>query len=155
MLPEIVCKTNKNNVPSFAIILTATLGSLFLIESVATGFTSGVIVRSFSVLLVMAVLGVGVLNVRFGQKSRFVDKPWITEAVRGPAAVTAAVVAIVVAVVLVHATLTAAGKGLLYQPWLQGLIILVVGVILSIFGRWDARRRGVDIRSALEKAPVE
>ena len=155
MLPEIVCKTNKNNVPSFAIILTATLGSLFLIESVATGFTSGLIVRSFSVLLVMAVLGVGVLNVRFGQKSRFVDKPWITEAVRDPAAVTAAVVAIVVAVVLVHATLTAAGKGLLYQPWLQGLIILVVGVILSIFGRWDARRRGVDIRSALEKAPVE
>ncbi len=155
ILPEIISKTNKRNVPSVAIIITATLGSLFLFESVFTGFTSGVIVRSFSVLLVMAVLGVGVLNVRFGQKLRFLDKPWVTEAVRGPGPLVAALLAIVIAVVLVHATLTIADKPLIDQPWLQGLIILLVGVSLSIFGRFDARRRGVDMKMVLEQAPVE
>jgi len=155
ILPEIVSKTNKNKVPTVAIVITAALGSVFLLESTLTGFTSGVIVRSFSVLLVMAVLGVGVLNARFGQKQRFVDKPWITEAVRGPSAVIAAVIAIIVAVVLVHATLTIAGKPLIYQPWFQGVIIVFVGILLAIVGHWDARRRGADTKTVLEQAPVE
>lgn len=155
IIPEFVSKTNKHSAPYVAVLITAVLGSLFMVESVLTGFTSGVIVRSFAVLLVMAVLGVGVLNVRFVQRERFTNKPWITEAVQGPIAVIAAVLAIAVAVVLVHATLTESGKALIYQPWLQGLIIIAVGIVLSIVGRWDARRRNADMRSALEEAPLE
>jgi len=155
IIPALASKTNKHAVPSVAVVTTAVLGSLFLLESVFTGFTSGVIVRSFSVLLVMAVLGAGVLNVRFFQRRRFADKPWVLDAVAGPVPVAAAVLAIVVAVILVHATLTTAGKGLIYQPWFQGLVIVAVGIALSIVGRWDARRRGADTKSALEAAPLE
>jgi hypothetical protein len=125
------------------------------LESVFTGFTSGVIVRSFSVLLVMAALGAGVLNARFIQKGRFAGKPWVQDAVSGPGAVIAGGLAIIIAVVLVHATLTEAGKPLYYQPWLQGLVIVCVGVIIAIVQKWHTSRHGIDTVSILEQPPAE
>lgn len=155
MLPEALATTNARKAPVVALLVTAVVGSVFLIEISLTGFSAGVIVRSFSILIVLAVLGLGVLNVRFAQRARFADKPWAIAATRGWGPPVAAVLGIVVAVVLVQSVLTVAHKGLGYQPWFQAVVGIVIGVGLYAWAVVRAQRQGVDLGSVVASAPLE
>lgn len=155
MLPEAVAYTNSRKAPVVGLAIMAVAGSGFLFEITLTGFSAGVIVRSFSILIVLALLSLGVLNVRFGQRARFSGKPWAQTATRGWAPPVAALLSIVVSVVLVHSVLTVSGKGIFYQPWFQTVLSVLVGVVLFAIAGWRAKRLGLDLGSVVAEAPLE
>ena len=155
MLPDAFARTNSHKVPTVGLATMAILGSAFLVEISTTGFSAGVIVRSFSILIVLAVLALGVLNVRYGQRSRFSDKSWASTATKGWGPPVAAVLSIIVAVILVHAVLTVANKGIFYQPWFQTMLSIVVGIILYVWAVIRARARKIDLGTVIAEAPVE
>ncbi len=155
MLPEPFASTGSHKAPVIALVVMALIGSGFLLEISLTGFSAGVIVRSFSILLVLAVLSLGVLNVRFGQRGRFTDKPWAQVATGGWGAPVAAVLSITIAAVLVNSVLTVAHKGLGYQPWFQTLLAIVFGVVLYSWARTRANKNGIDLGGVVAEAPLE
>lgn len=155
MLPSPVASTNSRKAPVVALLIMAIAGSGFLLEISLTGFSAGVIVRSFSVLIVLAILALGVLNVRFGQRSRFDGKPWAQAATGGWGPPVAAVLSIIVAVVLVHAVLTVAHKGIFYQPWFQTVLAIILGVILYVWALLRAKSQKVNLGEVVAAPPLE
>jgi amino acid transporter len=155
MLPDAVSKTNSRKAPIVALVIMAIAGSGFLFEISLTGFSAGVVVRSFSILIVLAVLAVGVLNVRFGQRSRFNGKPWAEAATHGWGPPVAAVLSIVVSVVLVHAVLSVAHKGIFYQPWFQTVLAIILGLILYVWAIIRAKRQHLNLGEIVAEAPLE
>lgn len=155
MLPDSFASTNSKKVPVIGLTVMAVLGSAFLVEISETGFSAGVIVRSFSILIVLAVLALGVLNVRYGQRSKFSDKPWAIQATKGWGPPVAAVLSIIVAVVLVHSVITVAHKSLFYQPWFQTGLSIVLGIILYAWAVVRAKAKKVDLGAVIAEAPIE
>ena len=155
MLPDAFATTNSRKAPVVALAVMALAGSGFLFEIAITGFSAGVIVRSFSILIVLATLGLGVLNVRFGQRERFSDKPWALAATRGWGAPVAAILSIIVAVVLVHSVLTVAHKGIVYQPWFQTVLAFTLGLVLYFWALIRAKSQGVNLGAVVAEAPLE
>lgn len=155
MLPDVFARTNSKKAPIVGLAVAALVGSGFLIEITLTGFSAGVIVRSVSILVTLAILGLGVLNVRFIQKAKFSDKPWAVATTQGWGPPVAAVLGIVVAAVLVHSVLTVAHKSIWYQPWFQTVLGLTVGVILYVWAVIRAKRQGINLGSVIAEAPLE
>lgn len=155
MLPDALATTNKHKAPALALLTTAIAGSAFLVEISETGFAVGVIVRSFSILVVMAVLGLGVLNVRFGQRGKFIGKEWATVATRGWAPPAAAVIAIIVGFILVRSVLTVPHAVLAAQPWFQTVVVVVAASVLYGWAAIRAKRRGIDVGAVVARAPLE
>ncbi|MDA8391847.1 MAG: APC family permease [Actinomycetota bacterium] len=155
LLPEAFARTNRHKAPTVALAVTAAAGSCFLVETALTGFTAGVVIRSLGILVVLAVLGAGVLNVRFVRPSRFWGKSWATEATGGPLAPVAAILGIAIAIVLVRSVIVLPHKALLYQPWLQALIAILVGALLYFQAVVRAKRLGVALSGVGAEPPVE
>lgn len=155
MLPDGVASTNSKKAPVVALLIMAIAGSGFLFEISLTGFSAGVIVRSFSILIVLGILSLGVLNVRFGQRSRFSEKEWAIGATKGWGPPVAAILSLIVAVVLIHAVLTVAHKGLFYQPWFQTVLAIILGILLYIWAVIRAKGRRIDLGTVVAEAPLE
>lgn len=155
MLPDAFATTNSRKAPVLALAVMSLLGTGFLFEISITGFLAGVIIRSFSILIVLAVLGLGVLNVRFIQRQRFTDKPWALAATAGWGAPVAAVLSIIVAAVLVHSVLTVAHKGIGYQPWFQTVVAIILGLVLYLWALMRAKSSGVNLGAVVADAPRE
>lgn len=128
---------------------------MFLIETALTGFTAGVVIRSLGILVVLAVLGAGVLNVRFVRPSRFSGKSWALEATRGALAPAMAILGIAIAIVLVRSVIVLPHKALVYQPWLQAVAAIGLGALLYLRAISRARHRGVALSSISADPPAE
>lgn len=137
LLPAAFMHTNRHRAPDVALVVSAVLGSAFLIEATFYGFEIGVVIRSMSLVLVFGVLGVGVLNLRFN--GRLAQLPWARHISRHPDVVVAAVAAIVIAAALENSVLFVPGKSLWVQPSFQALIALVIAAVIYLL----ARRRGI------------
>lgn len=155
MLPDVFATTNSRKAPVVSLAVAALVGSGFLVEVAITGFSIGVIIRSFSILIILAILGLGVLNVRFGQRRRFLDKPWAAAATRGWGAPVAAVLGIVIAVVLVGSVLTVAHEGLGLQPWFQAIVAIAIGLALYFWALARAKRQGISLGAVVQEPPLE
>ncbi|MGH3435745.1 MAG: APC family permease [Sciscionella sp.] len=149
LLPKAFLHTNRRRAPDIALLVSAILGSGFLVEATFFGFQIGVVLRSMSLVLVFGVLGIGVLNLRFNP--RFKNVPWAREIVRHPTVLIAAVLGIVIAVVLERSVLIVPDEPVILQPSVQALIALVLGL-----GLYIARRvRGVRDGNGLAAGPLE
>jgi len=155
LLPSLFARTSAAKVPVAALVLSALLGSGFLIETVIEGFTLGVVIRSLSILVVVAVVAAGLLNVKFIQRRRFEGKAWATQIGKGWGIVIAALLAIIVSAIFVSSTLTSAGKALYLQPWLETLIGIAVGILLWYWAVWRSHRSGIDLGAVQATPPLE
>lgn len=155
IVPSVFAETSKRQSPVAALTATAVVGSLFLAQTTYEGFTLGVIVRSISILLVLAGLSIAVFTIRFGQRSRFTGLDWAERIAAGPGIVAAAVAALVVAVLLITSVLTVAHKTLVFQPYFQTIVTLVLAGLIYSVAAARARRRGVSLRELTAEPPIE
>jgi amino acid transporter len=153
LVPEVFLQTTERKVPHAGLLLTALLGSGFLIESTLIGWQIGFIIRSIAILLVLALVAAGTLHVRLNR--RFHDVEWARAVSRGPWVMIAAVVAIIVAVVLVGGVLNVPKTPLVFQPWLQTLAAIALGSIVYVIGAARAKRTGHDMAQVAAALPLE
>ena len=112
------------------------IGSAYLIESATVGWSLGVIIRSFSILVVLGVLAIGLLTAKFSPRFRGVE--WAQQVTAGWGIVVAAIASLIVAVVLVQSVLVVPKTPFVFQPAFQTVVAALVGIGLY----WNARRLG-------------
>lgn len=153
LLPRVFLHTNRNKAPDVALLASAALGSLFLVEVTFFGFEIGVLLRSMSIVLVFGVLGIGVLNLRLNP--RFANVAWARAVTGHPDALVAAVFGIVIAGALLNSVAVVEGQPLFLQPSIQGLIGLAVATGIYTVARVVATRQGRDLAGEIREAPLE
>ncbi|MGA9855539.1 MAG: APC family permease [Gammaproteobacteria bacterium] len=133
-IPSTVQSTNRFHVPALAVIISAALGSLFLIDGIFSGWEIGVAVRSFSIMLAFTMLGVGILALAISLRLNSV-RSFSDELTFGAAIKVAAVASIVIGLPLMVIVAYEPGMKWYLQPWFQVLVTIAVSVGISMLAR--------------------
>ena len=151
LLPESLTGTSQTRAPVAALRTTAVLASLFLLQSVFVGWSIGVVIRSLSVLIVWALVGVGALLLR--AERRGAGQGWAASIATDPWMSVAGIASIVICLVLFWSIAISPHTPLVFQPLFQTAIATLVAVVLY------ARARGTigadALAAALATPPAE
>lgn len=130
LIPAIFLNTSQRQAPVAALTLTASLASLFLLQSIYIGWAFGVVDRSLTILLVWFVVAVAALNLRFN--ARFATTSWARSFRTGALAVPVAVLSIIVTASLIRSVIILPRTPFYVQPLFQGAVIVAIGTILFL-----------------------
>ncbi len=153
LFPARFAQTSRWQTPSAALFLSAIIGTLSLVQSALIGWSIGVTFRSIAILLVLALLGIGVLNLRWG--SRFRNSHWRDPIAKGWGIIIAAVLGIIIAIALIDSVLVVPKTPLAFQPAFQALVAVVIGAIIYQWAVANARAKGIQIHEIAEELPLE
>jgi APA family basic amino acid/polyamine antiporter len=140
LFPKVFQATSHRQAPSAALLLGASLGSLFLIQSTFIGWEIGIVIRSLAILLMLLLVAAGALRMKYGRSFRGRTEPWVVGITHGFGVTVAAALGIVVAVVVGQSVFVTPGVALQFQPWFQLVIAAVVGAGLYY---WFGPHRGL------------
>ncbi|MGA9852706.1 MAG: APC family permease [Gammaproteobacteria bacterium] len=133
-IPSAVQSTNRFHVPALAVMISAVLGSLFLINEVFSGWEIGVAVRSFSLILAFTMLGVGILVLAISSRWSTV-RSFSNELTSGAAIKAMAVAAVVIGLPLMIIVAYEPGTTWYLQPWFQVLVTSIASIGISLLAR--------------------
>ncbi len=152
VFPSVFAKVNKHRAPMYSLLICAALGSVALIEDAFTGFVAGVIIRSISVLLLMAFVGFSVLASAIRK-----DKSPLAKKINTPGMIVAAVLSIAVMALLISSVAYKAGAPFYEQPlFITALSAFVGGLIYFGAKRSYKTSHGTDLGDILkEELPVD
>ena len=151
IFPESFSKVNRFKAPSVSLVISAVIGSVFLIDSSLVGWEIGVIIRATTILLVVMFLGFGVIKTYFSKHK----KDW-QKSVTTPAMLASAVAGIIVALVMIPTVLYKPGSPLVFQPWLQLLGSLAISVRIYAYAYRHWSSKGVNLeKELLSNLPLE
>ncbi|POB09578.1 amino acid permease [Sulfobacillus sp. hq2] len=153
LFPARFAKTSKWHTPAAALFLSAVIGTLSLIQSALVGWSIGVTFRSIAILLVLALLGIGVLNLRWG--SHFRHSHWREPIAHGWAVVIAAVLGIIIAALLISSVLIVPKTPVVFQPAFQAVVAILVGTAIYHWSVAHAKKKGIHIHAIAEDLPLE
>ena len=139
-LPSILQSTNCFQVPVLAVLVSAVLGSVFLVEGVFSGWGIGVAIRSFSLILAFTMLGVGILALTLSSKwssARCFSK----ELTSGAMIKVLAVGAIIIGLPLMIIVIREPHIAWFLQPWFQVLVTVTISIGIATFARNRYRRK--------------
>ncbi|HUW66206.1 MAG TPA: APC family permease [Spirochaetia bacterium] len=153
VFPEAFTRTTASKSPYMALILTAILANLFLIESSLKGWAIGVVVRSVSVLLVLLFVSIGALNLKYNK--RFAGVDWAENVARGSGIVVASVSAIIISLVLMESVIVVPKTALFFQPVFQLVVGLIIGTGIWFWFKGKAEKLHFDIKSIERTLPVD
>jgi len=154
LLPKAFVHTAKTKAPDVALLVTALLGSLFLLEATYFGWAIGVTIRAMSLVLVFGMLGVGVFNMRFNRALR--RQPWAEAVVNRPGTLLAGALAAIIAVVLLQSVIVVPKTPWMFQPSFQAAVAIVIAIVVYSNASRAARQRGTDLRAeARARLPLE
>ncbi|MGH7716117.1 MAG: APC family permease [Vulcanimicrobiaceae bacterium] len=134
LLPAAYRRTNRFQAPHIGLVTVAILGSLFLIEATLVGWSIGVVVRSISIVLVFGMLGIGILNLRFGGAR---NSPLARVVKEHPDVLIWAPLSIIIAAILLSSVIVVPKTAWYFQPSFQGLItiLIAIGIYRSALAR--------------------
>ena len=101
VMPSPFLHTSRWKTPDNALLLSAGAATVFLVQSCFCGWAIGIVIRSFTVLLMLAFVALGALNVSFNQRFRGVA--WADAFRQGQLVVAMAVLSIMIALYLLMA----------------------------------------------------
>jgi amino acid transporter len=153
ILPEAFAATSDRHVPVNALLLSASLASLFLLQAALIGWSIGVVIRSFSILVVLAFLGLATLNLKWNR--RFADVAWARPLAAGAGGVVASVLAVAIAVLLIASVAWLPKTPLAFQPLFQAAVAVVIALWIYAAGRARARAAGIDLGAVAANPPLE
>lgn len=153
LVPRWLGETSGSRAPSKALALTSGLASLFLLQSIFVGWSLGVVIRSFSLLLVWMLVGVGALRLRYGTGGP--ARAWAAALVTDFWMVPAAIGSIIVTAVLIYAIAVVPHTKLVFQPLFQSAIAAIIAVLLYWRAHARAATEGHDLHAALAAPPLE
>jgi hypothetical protein len=154
LLPGAFLHTTERKAPDVALLTTAALGSLFLLEVTFFGRAIGVTLRPVSLVLVFGMLGVGVFNLRFNPMFRRLS--W-SDAIAGRmSTLVAGALATIIAIGLPQSVLIVPRTPLVFQPSAQAVVAILIAVGIYLSASQMARRRGASLRVEARTAlPLE
>ena len=138
IMPPTFLHTSPGKAPDHALLLSAIVATAFLLQSIFGGWAIGIVIRSFTVLLMLAFLALGTLNLRFNARFRGID--WAEAICAGPVMIIMAVLSIAIAVFLLYGGLIVPKTPWFLQPLFQGFVAACIALL--IFGSAARRARG-------------
>ncbi len=153
LLPEVFATTSARRAPVAALALTAVLGSLFLVQSVLVGWALGVVIRSFSLLLVWLLLAIGALRLAFGRAPG--PGHWGAALAAEKGVIVAAIASIPITLALIAAVAVVPHTPWMFQPLFQSAVAMLVALGLLGLAAERARVRGVALSAIARTVPLE
>jgi basic amino acid/polyamine antiporter, APA family len=153
LLPEVFARTSARRVPVPALLLTASLASLFLLQSVLVGWALGVVIRALSLLLVWLLLAIGALRLAFGPAPEVGHWGVALAAERG--VIVAAMLSIPITLGLIAAVAVLPGTPWMFQPLLQSAAAMAIAFALLGIAAWRAQARGLRLDAIARSVPPE
>lgn len=141
LMPATFLHTSKGKAPDHALLLSAGVATVFLLQSIYGGWAIGIVVRSFTVLLMLVFLAIGTLNLRLNTIYRGID--WAVAVAAGPTMIIMAVISIAVAAVLLYGGLIVPNTPWFLQPLFQGAVAACLA--LSIYAGASKRARASNL----------
>ncbi len=154
IFPDRFAETSEAKVPLAALLLTAVIGSLFLIQSVTIGWALGVVVRSLSILLVWLGVALGALFIASG-RSASSNEPWARQLMASRWTIPAALVSVAITLYLMSNVLVVPHTPIWFQPIFQSLITAAIAIAIFLAAARRARDRGENLDAAILSAPLE
>ncbi|MGH8319413.1 MAG: APC family permease [Steroidobacteraceae bacterium] len=137
-LPEQFAGTNAAHAPAAAIVLSAVMGSIFLLDAVFGGWQIGVAVRAISIALVFGGLGLATMLLAWWPSWRRVHE-FALQCTHGAFVKGMAVCAVLIGAILAVSVAYERGTAWYLQPWFQ----LAVATLLSVGLALRAHRRTI------------
>jgi basic amino acid/polyamine antiporter, APA family len=153
-IPEQLAGTNAAHAPATAVVVSAFIGSIFLVDATFGGWQIGVALRAISIALVFGGLGLATALLAWWRSWRGV-REFAPECTRGAFVKAMAVCAVLIGVILAVSVVNVPGTAWYLQPWFQ----LAVGVLLSLALASRAHRRAIsqggDFYARFRSAPPQ
>lgn len=130
--------TNRMHAPANAVVLSAVIGSIFLIDAVYGGWQIGVALRAISIALVFGGLGLATLLLSWWSSWRQAHH-FSSECTHGFFVKAMALCAVIIGVILAASVVYERGTAWYLQPWFQ----LAVATLLSVGIARLAHRRTI------------
>jgi len=137
-VPEGLAGTNTAHAPAAAVLLSAAIGSIFLLDAVFGGWQIGVALRAISIALVFGGLGLATMLLAWWPRWRQ-RREFALQCTQGAFVQVMAVCAVVIGVILAVSVIYQSGTAWYLQPWFQ----LAVATLLSVALAFRAHRRAI------------
>jgi amino acid transporter len=152
LFPPLFAQTSSRKVPVAALVLSAALGTVFLVQATFIGWALGVI-RPMAILLVLLFVAIGALNARYNRRFRNVE--WAHGLGSGPAILAAILFSLVVVAILWQHTMVLPKTPIMFQPFFQGIVAVLVAAAIYVTALRRARRQGVTLGRIATELPLE
>lgn len=153
IMPPTFLHTSKGKAPDHALLLSAGVATIFLLQSIFGGWAIGIVIRSFSVLLMLAFLAIGTLNLRLN--ARFRGIAWAEAAGRGRTMVVMAILAIAIAAFLLYGGLIVPKTVWFLQPLFQGAVAACIAILIYAGAQRRARANNIMLSRVASELPLE
>jgi basic amino acid/polyamine antiporter, APA family len=146
--------TNAVHAPAAAIVLSALMGSVFLLDAVFAGWQIGVAVRAISIALVFGGLGLATLLLAWWPGWRR-TREFAPDCTRGAFVKWMAACAILIGVILAVSVAHERGTAWYLQPWFQLAVAVLVSVALALAAHRRTVLRGGDFYALFRTPPPQ
>jgi amino acid transporter len=153
IFPEGFLHTSSQKAPDRALLLTAGLASLFLVQSTLVGWAVGITIRAFMVLVLLGCVAIGLINAKFNRRFRGVE--WAARLTAGSAVAIFAALAVVVAAVLLAGGAILPKTPWFLQPLFQSLVAACIGAAVYANASRRANARGIHLAAVAHELPLE
>jgi basic amino acid/polyamine antiporter, APA family len=153
VMPATFLHTSRWKTPDHALLLSAGVASVFLIQSCFGGWAIGIVIRSFTVLLMLIFVALGALNVTFNGKFRGVE--WADRMRSQVLGTLMAVAAIAISLYLLYGGLIVPNTQWFLQPLFQGAVAAVIALGLLALANRRAEGMGVKLAQVASNLPLE
>jgi hypothetical protein len=152
-MPSCFLHTSRWKTPDRALLLSAGVATLFLVQSCFGGWAIGIVIRAFTVLLMLVFVALAALNVCFNQ--RFRNVAWADGMRHGPVIVVMAVAAIVIALYLLYGGLIVPNTAWYLQPAFQGVVAACIAGLILVRAQARALANGFVLTQVATNLPLE
>jgi basic amino acid/polyamine antiporter, APA family len=153
-VPERLAGTNAAHAPAAAVILSALIGSIFLLDAVFGGWQIGVALRAISIALVFGGLGLATLLLAWWPGWRE-KRDFAPQCTCGAFVKAMAVLAVLIGVVLAVSVIYEPGTTWYLQPWFQLAVATLLSVALALRARRRTISQGGDFYARFRTAPPQ
>jgi basic amino acid/polyamine antiporter, APA family len=153
-IPEELAGTNAAHAPAAAVVLSAVIGSIFLLDATFGGWQIGVALRAVSIALVFGGLGLGTVLLAWWRRWR-AARDFAPECTRGPLVKAMAVCAVLIGAILAVSVIDEPGTAWYLQPWFQLAVGVLVAMTLAFRAHRRATSQGADFYARFRTAPPQ
>lgn len=153
VMPATFLHTSKGKAPDHALLLSAGVATIFLLQSIVGGWAIGIVIRSFTVLLMLAFLAIGTLNLRLNPRFRGIA--WAKAVGAGGTMIVMAVLSIAIAVFLLYGGLIIPKTPWFLQPLFQGAVAACIAIWIYSAALRRARAHNIVLTHVAAELPLE
>jgi amino acid transporter len=153
-VPERLAGTNTAHAPAAAVMLSAVIGSIFLLDAVFGGWQIGVALRAISIALVFGGLGLATMLLAWWPRWRQ-RREFALQCTQGALVQAMAVCAVVIGVILAASVIYERGTAWYLQPWFQLAVAALLSVALTLRAHRRAISQGGDFCARFRTPPPQ